>query len=149
MNEGFHRFVVSDPAFPPIRLMVALPKNQDAWGVLAPLRTTMWGALVPEVSGEAVAHARHGYASPLLKEIGPSPSDLVKRIPRKAAMCALSTPGTCAGATDKCRPGPKLPDCYEPPGLSGAAQNVAAELAIAWRDGWYVIVVVGAEFNLL
>ena len=52
-------------------------------------------------------------------------------------------------AGDKCRPGQGVPDCYEPPGLEGEVAMLATTVALAWREGRYVVVVDGPEFNLL
>lgn len=132
-----------------MRIVAAVPKGDDPWGVLAPLRGTVWGSLVREVSGEAMAHARHGFATPLMREIGPHPRVLSRKVPDEDGLCAFARDGSCAGATLSCRPGPKLPDCYEPPRLADPeAQRLATTVALAWRDGSYVVVVVGGEFSL-
>ena len=140
----------TDPAHGEVRVLVATPREDDPWGVLGSLRGTPWGSLVREVSGEALAHARHGYATPLMREIGPSPKHLMGKISDKDGLCKLSRPEMCAGATPMCRPGRKLPDCYEPPGdLTPEASESAVIVSLAWRDGCYVVVVVGGEFSLI
>jgi hypothetical protein len=48
----------------------------------------------------------------------------------------------------QCYPCKKLPDCYAPPKLSPEAQALACAVALAWRDGYYVVVVEGEEFIL-
>lgn len=148
MSEGFHQFSVQDAVHGRFELLVAVPNEDDHWGVLAPLRGTVWGAQIREVSGEAFAHARHGFLSPLMREIGPEPKHLSNRIPDIDGRCVLTAPGMCAGAGPHCRPGKKLPDCYEPPGPV-ETQLLMLRVAVAWRDGVYVVVVAGSEFALL
>ena len=134
---------MSDTFHGTYKLLVAIPR-EDAWGVLAPLRGTVWGSLIREVSGEAMAHARHGFLTPLANEIGPEPKHLMRKVPDAVGMCALSVGGACAGATPLCRPGPKVPDCYEP---TGDATSVVYRVVLAWREGRYVVVVKGDEFS--
>lgn len=148
MGDGFHQFTVEDDVLGRFDLLVAIPHEEDHWGVLAPLRGTHWGALIREVSGESLAHARHGFMSPLAREIGPAPKHLAKLVQDPWGMCVLTAPGACAGATRHCRPGPKLPDCYEP-AVAAELQNLVHKVALAWRDGRYVLVVDGPEFALL
>lgn len=148
MSDGFHQFSVADPAFGQFNLLVAIPHEDDHWGVLAPLRGTVWGSLIREVTGEALAHARHGFLTPLMREIGPDPKYLSKMVPDDAGMCVLTAPNVCAGSGPHCRPGKKLPDCYEPPGAA-QLQSLMFKVALAWRDGRYVLVVTGSEFALI
>jgi hypothetical protein len=149
VSDGLHRFRLSDPAFPDVVVLMAVPHEDDHWGVFAPLRRTVWGTLIREVSGEAMAHARHGFLSPLMREIGPDPKNVARMVPDDAGMCALTVGGACAGASPKCRPGKGLPDCYQPPGVDPEVQELVAKVALAWRDGCYVLVVAGDEFALL
>ena len=95
-----------------------------------------------------MAHARHGLATPLMREIGPNPSQLVRRVPLDHGVCSLRL--ECLGfRPEACLPGRKLPDCYQPPKLEGEASEAAIKLALCWREGRYVVVVLGDEFNLL
>lgn len=146
MSDGFQKLLIPDTTYGRLEILVVIPKEDDPWGVLRPLRDTVWGSLVREVSGEALAHARHGYAAPLVRELGPDPTVLLKRIPNAEGFCGIAS--TCAGVTRNCRPGLKMPDCYEAPMLSTGAAGLAWQLATAWRSGIYVVVVVGSEFNL-
>ena len=148
MSDGFHDFAVSDPVMGTLRLMAVTPHEEDPWGILAPIRQTVWGSLIREVTGEALAHARHGYLSPLLQELGPHPKHLAQKVSDKDGMCVLFGGGVCAAASKYCRPGPKLPECYEPP-VAANLQFIIGRVALAWRDGIYVVVVHGDEFNLL
>lgn len=148
MIDGIRLLVVPDLTHGELRLAVVVPRGGDMWGVLAPLRGTDWEPLIRVVPGEAMAHARHGYATPLAKVLGPEPSVLSRKVPQATGLCRLATGGQCAGASPRCRPGPKLPDCYQPPGPDPRAQEMAAVVALAWRDGFYVVVVDGDEFSL-
>lgn len=150
MSAGLHRMTLADQTFGELRLLVAVPRGGDPWGVLAPLRDAEpWGQLIRVVSGESMAHARHGFSAPLMREIGPSPRHLLAMAGRYGQVtCSLAVAGTCAGASQWCLPHPKLPDCYEAPLIVQAAAEIAAEVTLAWRDGLYVLVVRGAEFNL-
>jgi len=123
-----------------IKLMIAVPRDGDIWGALAPLKETSWESLITVVSGEDLSHALHGWTVPLMRNIGIDPE---KRGARVAEFwCALRK--GCAGADGHCHTGSgKLPSCYEPIGVPA----VAAEVALAWQDGWYVLVVEGPEFS--
>lgn len=138
MTDGFREITLTDPEQGRILLMVALPVGDDPWGCLAPLRGTPWEAQVQVVSGEAFSHALHGWATPLMREIGRPPYVRADRIPPEAGRCILY--GACGGASRFCRPGPKTPECYE------AAVPVAVRMVLAWKEGRHVIVVQGPEF---
>ena len=120
--------------------------GEDSWGVLAPLRGTVWGDQIPVVSGKALSIAAHGWLSPLMEEIGPDPANLCKLIPPEIAVCHQAQEKTCPLAGPACVLGPDLPECYEVAGeyaFAAAAQAVA----LAWKFGRYVIVVEGGEFG--
>jgi hypothetical protein len=146
--DGLQTITLSDKMFGVMTLCVATPREGDPWGVLSPLRGTVWGSLVREVSGRAISHARHGFSTPLMQEIGPHPRHLARQVSDADGMCVLTRPGACLGAGPNCRPGLKVPDCYEPPASSPDVQVLAAAVTLAWRDGKYVVVVVGDEFSL-
>lgn len=148
MGDGFHEFRVTDSVYGSFDLLVAIPQEHDPWGKLAPIRGTPLGPLIREVSGESMAHARHGFLAPLVRTIGPAPRHLLKLVPKAWGMCGLAAPGLCAVSGPRCRPDPKLPDCYEPP-VEAGVQGVVFRVVMAWRDGKYVLVVNGPEFALL
>jgi hypothetical protein len=145
--EGLQYVQLPDKTYGEMKVAIAIPRPDDNWGVLAPLRDTLWGGFIATVSGEAMAHARHGFSAPLMREIGPHPQERARRMSDAEGRCANFE--GCAGAAPVCRPGRKLPDCYEPPGIRDVdTLRLVAAVSLAWRDGWYVIVVVGPEFNL-
>lgn len=147
MIEGLQYVAVPDKTHGEVKVAIAVPRPDDNWGVLSPLRDTVWGSFIATVSGESMAHARHGYATPLMREIGPHPQERARRMSEADGRCGSYT--GCAGAGPFCRPGKKLPDCYEPPGIEDTdTLMLVTALALAWRDGWYVVVVDGPEFNI-
>lgn len=144
---GLQFMCFNDPNHGEVLVAAVVPRGDDPWGILAPLRKTVpWGSLIREVSGESLSHARHGWATPLMREIGPHPRDLARRVSIVEGLCAQRD--RCAAAGPHCRPGPKLPDCYDPPNLEGEAQMLAASVALLWREGRYVLIVLGQEFSL-
>jgi hypothetical protein len=145
--EGIRYATLDDRDQGKILLAIVVPKGEDNWGVMAPLQGTRWGDLICVVPGEAMSHALHGWATPLVRVLGPTPRDLVRKLSVTGdTTCGLST--TCAFVTPKCVPGPKLPDCYEPPDLTGEQAQLATFLALAWREGRYVVRVEGVEFSI-
>jgi hypothetical protein len=141
VSDGFREIDLTDAEQGKVRLLVPLPKDADPWGALAPLRGTPWEAQIQIVSGEAFSHALHGWATPLMREIGPPPHVRADRVPLEAGQCTLH--GSCVGSSPFCRPHKKVPECYEP------AIEVAARVALAWKEGRYVVVVQGPEFVLI
>lgn len=135
MSDGFREVTLDDPEQGEVKLLIATPRGDDPWGRLAPLRGTTWGDQVAVVSFDAMDQALRDWATPLMREIGVAPSVRARRIPDETGVCTLTK--TCIGAKPHCRPGSEVPDCYEPPevGLLGT------RLALAWREGRYVVVV--------
>lgn len=120
----------------------------DPWGVLGCLRGTPWGDRIPVISGEVMSHALHGWALPLMRVLGSPPNGLMRVIPEPFRRCR-SFDACVIYRKDVCHPCPKMPDCYTPPGLTSVDQEVAAAtVALAWKEGRYVIVVEGEEFVL-
>jgi len=139
------RFTISSKEWGEVLILRPFPRPEEPWGDLAPLRGTPWGDQLPVVSGASLSHALHGVITPLMREIGPHPHLLCRKIPEGFRTCSISE--DCLIATSDCVPGPKLPACYVPPGLSGEAARAAATVAEAWASGRYVIIVEGAEFS--
>lgn len=124
-----------------------IPDGDDYWGHLSILRGTPWGDEISVVSGEDFSHALHGHATPLMRSLGRPPKIRLKRIPPEWRPCEAAK-GCIAHQAHRCYPCGSVPDCYVPPMLTGEAQKLAAAVALAWRDGFYVIVVKGPEFTL-
>ena len=130
-----------------IKIMRPVPSSDDPWGVLAVLKGTVWEPLIPVIDGMTYSHALHGYVAPLLKVLGRPPHAQAQKVPEGHRMCVLHSK-RCLGASPHCQPGPKVPDCYEAPGLeSPEAQRAVALVVEAWREGRYVVVVEGEEFS--
>lgn len=143
--KGFTLFTVPDTTHGEVHLAVVIPHGDDPWGVMSGVQETPWARLVSVVSGEAMSHARHGYATPLMREIGPHPHLLLRQMAR--FRCALES--TCAGVNKHCQPSKTVPDCYEPPQISDPAiASVISQLVLWCREGRYVVVVQGAEFSV-
>jgi hypothetical protein len=136
-----------------------VPEDSDNWGTLEPLRGTTWEDGVSEVDADSFSHALHGRLSPLLKKLGRNPVYSARRVSEQEGVCDFK--GNCI-KFDKnlCRPGGEKGngwrkkygpfDCYQPP-LQGASIDVTEtflKVALAWKEGIFVIVVKGEGFNL-
>lgn len=141
MGDGFREIDLTDPEQGAIRLLVALPDAKSRWGPLAPLQGTVWARHIQLISGEAFSHALHGWATPLMREIGIPPLVRADRIPFEEGRCSLYD--NCIGASPQCRPGRKVPACYEAP------EPIASRVVLAWRAGRYVVVLRDDGFVLV
>lgn len=127
-------------------ILLARPMpGPDPWGDLALLRDTAWGALIPEVSGEVMSLAVYGYLDPLRAAGLRDPRACLRALEPTAQRCARR--GTCVMHDPRhCLPCGRVPDCYEPPDLPMEVAMVARDVTLCWREGRYVVVVVGEEF---
>lgn len=146
MGDGIRHLDLNDREQGLIRIAVSTPREGCPWGILEPLRGTAWAKLVRPVSGEALSHAVHGWATPLVREFGPHPHAVLRRY---SIPCALSSGDQCIGATPKCRPGQDMPDCYEPPGVERALRQALLTALLNLWNGRHVLTIEGAEFSLL
>lgn len=146
MGDGVRRIDLDDREQGPVLLAVALPREGQPWGVLEPLRGTQWEGLVRTVSGESLSHAVHGWATPLVRELGPNPLAVLRRHPTP---CVMSTGDQCVGASPACRPGRAMPDCYEPPDADAVLVPAVSTALLDLRSGRHVVAVDGSEFVLL
>jgi len=146
MGDGVRQIELTDPQWGEIKIMMPLPRRGDPWGIFAPLRHTAWGDQVQVVSAENLSHALHGYATPLMQEIGVAPAVHARRIPLEAGRCGLFD--DCVGKGLLCRPGKDVPACYEAPHLSVTDSLLASAITQAWKDGYYVLVAEGEGFSL-
>lgn len=122
-----------------------LPGCTDPWGDLAVLRDTPWGPLISEVSGEVMSLAVHGYLGPLRAAGLRDPRACLRALNPTALRCARRASCVTHDAAH-CLPCTKVPDCYEPPGFSLEVAMAARDVTLCWREGRYVVVVVGEEF---
>ena len=141
------RFNLDSKEWGRVLILRPIPRGDDPWGALAPLKGTPWGDLLPIVSGEVFSYACYGHITPLMNEIGRPPRGLSRKVPADYRLCTLRHEG-CLMASDKCQPGPDLPHCYRPPNLAVEAQRAATVVALAWQEGRYVVVVDGPEISL-
>ncbi len=145
--DGLRNVRLHDKDWGEVLLLICLPKRGNIWGVLEPLRDTSWGRQVSVVSGEAISHALHGYAVPLMREVQRKPRDLARRLTVEERMCNLAQNGECGLASEKCQPGSgKIPFCYEAP-VEQELKRLIDSVVRAWDEGRYVIVVDGKEFS--
>lgn len=121
------------------------PGDGDPWGDLGALRGTPWGRLIPEVSGEAMSMAVYGYLGPLRASGLRDPQACIRAIGPEANRCAARAQCVMHDPR-RCLPCGKVPDCYQPPGLPELAALAARDVLLCWKEGRYVVVVVGAEF---
>ena len=144
--SGLKQIDLNDPLQGPIRLLIPIPRGGDSWGVLAPIRNTDWGKLITVIHGVVMSHALHGYATPLMKEIGIDPEYRARRAPKPENMCLNHKLG-CPIAGSHCKPGKKTPDCYEPNLPDPHLRYLISLVVLAWREDRYVVVVNGDEFS--
>lgn len=130
-----------DPRWGEPRIARAVGTDDDPWGVLVVLKETPWEPLIRQVSRASFDQALRGHATPLMRELGPPPRALARRLPVAYATCRDS--GSCVNASPKCVPGEKMPDCWTGSGLPiGPATEVTSYIAHLWRDDVPVVVVV-------
>lgn len=138
--QGFAIGTLPDPAWGHPKVARVIPKGEDPWGILAPLKgLEPWGDLIPVISEDIYDQAVRGYVTPLMKVIGYAPKDCAKKVAGEASFCKIRK--KCINACEDCHPGPKMPDCWEAPLTDFYTSNAASSLARLWRDGIYVIVV--------
>lgn len=118
----------------------AVGSDSDPWGVLAVLRETPWEPLFPLIPSSVFDQALRGHATPLMRLIGPPGLALAKRLPLAYTQCRMR--GGCINTGPNCFPSKKMPDCWEGGSLAPEAVEVAAQVAILWRDGIPVIILV-------
>lgn len=117
-----------------------IPRDGDPWGCLSILRGTPWEPLIPLIPDSVFDQALRGFATPLMRILGPPPKALVKRLPLAETTCAMK--GSCVSFGPNCVPGSKVPDCWEPSSFFGPDAEAVNYLVRLWREGTLVIVVV-------
>lgn len=145
LNDSFKWMNLQSDDWGEVKLLVPKVRQGDPWGVISTLKGTIWGDQIPTVSGPAFSDAMRGSATRLMREIGPLPKHLNMRISDSDGVCRYH--GSCPLYRSHCRPGKKLPDCYEPPGEWTPQESMAiTQVALAWSEGRYVVVVEGDEW---
>ena len=114
------------------------------WDPLDVMEGTPWKDVFCRVSGNSLSMALYGRHMTLVRELGLSPEDWAKRLPLNEVRC--SDFQDCMIASESCKPGPGLPECYRAPGKTLEQSRIGSVLGKAIRDGRYVIVVGEGEF---
>ena len=135
------KFTCPDDKWGRPKFIKVIPKRGDIWGVLAPLKDSQWGVLINVVPGHAVAHAVRGHATPLMQLLGPDPTACLRLVSENR--CAFIN--ACVTASKDCYPSKKLPDCYEAPSEKPQFSLAASKVALAWKDGYAILVIEGDE----
>ena len=147
--EGIREIELDDKEWGEILLFLPVPRPDNPWGSLLPLKDTPWARAIRVVPGDVFSEALHGFATPLMRVIGRAPRDAVKRLPLADRTCDLHTKQTCLLGTEKCLPGSgEVPACFEVPIKDFEVRKLASMVARAFDEGRYVVVVEGEEFSL-
>ena len=127
-----------DPAWGEPRIARIIPNDDSPWGAYHFLVGTDWEPFFPRVQKTILDQALRGYATPLMKILGPPPRAFTKRLPVEQTGCSLRT--KCTNASPSCVPGAKTPDCWETSAFRGAEANLVNGIVMLWRDGIVVVV---------
>jgi hypothetical protein len=116
--------------------------HQD-WTELGPIRETLWGTLISQVTQEAVDYAYRKWTRPLVGQLGLSPVECLQKVRRKHSQCHNRP--TCQIGGSECHLGSlKRPWCFEPVGIEEAvSRGVASTLVEAWSQNVWVVVING------
>lgn len=147
MIPGLREAVIDDTIrHSKVSVMYPIPEEGSIWGILLPLRDTIWGEQIPTVSGEALSEAFYGNAKMLRGQLGRPPQARVKLLPVMDTRC--SDEHQCNLVSSKCHPGSgELPECYVPP-VDRSIRTITWAVTRAWAAGTHVFVVNGPEFVL-
>lgn len=103
----------------------------------ASLQGTAYAEFFTHVKAEVIAHALHGWTSPLVKSLGPSPAMILHRLSPDAKQCKLWERCVFYDKKD-CRPNSKnMPNCFQPVGVEA---ELGFELLRLWRDSVYIVI---------
>ena len=123
------------------QLKVAFPIPRDTpYGFFLPLASTYWRGLLPIVTEDALNHALQGWATPLVRELGPSGYHLSKKVLPKDRLCKEVS--TCTMATSNCVIGcKKLPECFQSNSEDSDVAECVRQLVLLWAEGYSVIII--------
>lgn len=102
------------------------------------LRQTPYATYFTVIPKETLDHALHGWTSPLVKGLGPSPAMILHRLSPDSKQCAVWDKCVFYRKTDCIPKSPKLPHCFVPVGVP---TEQGYEVLRFWRDAVYVVVV--------
>jgi hypothetical protein len=146
IEDGIRRIRLTTSEWGEVLVLRTTP-DPDPWGSLKCLRGTPWGDLISTVSGESMSHALHGYATPLMREIGRDPRALRNLVPEDVRLCHQID--ECIMANEKtCHPCRLVPQCYRAPSKDPEIQIAGGVVVLSWAEDRYVLVVEGSEFSL-
>jgi hypothetical protein len=144
---NFVRFKIATKDWGDVLIARPIPQGDNVWGCLDGVQDTVIGKLIPVIDGETFSHAMQGHTLPLLKKLGPEPRLLMRKIPEDIRICKSFKACLMADKTN-CYPCEKMPDCYIPPKIPIEIERALVQVLLAWRDGYYVVVVGYGEFSL-
>lgn len=102
-----------------------------------PIRATSYATYLTVLPKDTLDHALHGWTSPLVKALGPSPKMILHRLSPDARQCVLSRKCVFYRATDCVPNAAKMPNCFQP---IGVPVEQGYELLRLWRESVYVVV---------
>ena len=144
---NYIQYKVQSKEWGTVTICQIIPNKDGSWGSFEVLRGTDLEPFLPVVSGEALSHAKHGWIMPFIREVGPSPKEVISKLQGEGWPCAYKTDNSCGFPQPICRPDKKSPVCYEP-GLPVEARVVGAFVIRSWTEGAYVCILTGVEHNL-
>lgn len=117
--------------------------NEGVWEEhWRPLQSApVFESAIASISREGMEQALIGWTKPLVDLLGPAPKGRLLKLPEATRECASRQ--RCPFYEER-RCGHllnKMPWCYVPDGVEGAAQRLLGEVITLWREGVYVIVV--------
>jgi hypothetical protein len=141
------RFTLQTKEWGEVKIARPVSKQDSSWGCLESIKETPVGKLIPVVTGEVFSHALSGHITPLMRQIGPEPQYLLRQIPKDQRECKNIKVCITADKAN-CYPCKEMPDCYQPPKTPLEVEPWVTQVLLAWREGYYVIVIEGAGFSL-
>ena len=141
----FREIVLNDAAQGEIKIAI-LP-----YDTVLLLQGSVWLPYIQPVDGEALSHAMHGHATPLMRVIGPSPSEMLRKVSaRENVVCHYMQDNSCMIRGKYCHPCAKVPLCYTPPGVEDVTvSTIISAVVQEWQNGYYVVYVYGEEFSIV
>ena len=104
----------------------------------AALRDSPYAEFLTRIEKETLDHALHGWTSPLVKKLGPSPQMILHRLSPDNRQCALWADCVFYRKRDCVPKAPKMPSCFEPRDLP---TELGQEMLRVWRESVYIVLV--------
>lgn len=145
----YNIFTITDKEWGTVTIARIIPTRENgSWGDFAFLIGTEWEKQVLEIDGDVYSNALHSHTLPLMNALGTPYPQKLKRIPKAVGWCKGKINKTCGMANKSCYPCKEVADCYEPKGFGILETQGLSEFVQIWKNGGYVIRVVGREFSL-